>query len=447
LKKIICLAILLHFGIAKSQNKGFTYNPSNMDSLENYISNVTNNKIKTFESAKQKDAKEVLLERKKTFLKSIDDSTFIFDKKIDKYLQNLLSQIYKSNSQIDHSGFYFLINKSLIPNAACYGNGIFTVNLGLFNLVESDDEIAAVICHELSHYILKHNDRALKAYLETFNSKETKQKINTAANLKYGRRAAVATIMKDLKFNFMDHSRKDEIQADSLGFVLFNKTAYNKQAYVDVLKKLDFSDGMIFSSPTNLKHVFNFNDYPFKENWLLQDDKLFDIKESANDFELNKDSIKTHPDIPLRIETILKINKLTNTKSRTEDLALIKKRISENSIEIYLDASKLDVALYQLLSLHEKGEIEDSSFNEAIISLLRKVYIFKETHVFGKYIGQVNPFSEEKYLNEIRLFLNNIELKNIRKIGYYYCQKNETAFKDNTIFQDNFTFFKKLNQN
>jgi pyoverdine/dityrosine biosynthesis protein Dit1 len=97
--------------------------------------------------------------------------------------------------------------------------------------------------------------------------------------------------------------------------------------------------------------------------------------------------------------------------------------------------------------LHEKGEIDDSSFNEAIISLLRKVYIFKETHVFGKYIGQVNPFSEEKYLNEIRLFLNNIELKNIRKIGYYYCQKNETAFKDNTIFQDNFTFFKKLNQN
>ncbi|PWB21967.1 M48 family metallopeptidase [Flavobacterium sp. HTF] len=447
MKKIFYLAILLHFGMVQSQNKGFTYTPDNMDSLENYISNVTGNKIKTFDAAQQKKAKEVLLDRKESFLKSIKDSTFIFDKKINKYLQNLLSQIYKSNSQIDHSGFYFFINKSLIPNAACYGNGIFTVNLGLLNLADSDDEIAAVICHELSHYILKHNDRALKAYLETFNSKENKQKINAAANLKYGRRAAVATIMKDLKFNFMDHSRKDEMQADSLGYVLYNKTAYNKQAYVDILKKLDFSDGMIFSAPTNLKQTFNFNDYPFKENWLLQDDKLFDTKESVNDFELNKDSLKTHPDIPLRVESIIKANKLSSTKSRTEDLALIKKRISENSIEIYLDASKLDIALYQLLSLHEKGEINDASFNEAVTSLLRKVYLFKEAHVFGKYIGQVNPFSEEKYLNEIRLFLNNIELKNIRKIGYYYCQKNETAFKDNTVFQDNFTFFKKLNQN
>lgn len=437
----------MHFGIVQSQNKGFTYTPGNMDSLQTYVSNVTNNKIKTFDAANQKKAKEVLLERKESFLQSVKDSTFIFDKKIDKYLQTLLSQIYQSNSQIDHSGFYFFINKSLIPNAACYGNGIFTVNLGLLNLSESDDEIAAVICHELSHYLLKHNDKALKAYLETFNSKETKQKINTAANMKYGRRAAVAAIMKDLKFNFMDHSRKHEMQADSLGYVLFNKTKYNKQAYVDILKKLDFSDGMIFSSPTNLKQTFTFNEYPFKENWLLQDDKLFDTKEIVNDFELNKDSLKTHPDIPLRVETILKNNKLTNTKSTTEELLLIKKRISENSIEIYLDASKLDIALYQLLSLHEKGQIEESSFNDAVILLLRKVYLFKETHVFGKYISQVNPFSEEKYLNEIRLFLNNIELKNIRKIGYYYCIKNETAFNNKAVFQDNFTFFKNLNQN
>lgn len=447
MKKTIPLLFLLYIGVAQSQNKDFTYIPSNKDSLETYISKITNDKIKSFDVSQQKKAKEVLLERKESFLKSIKDSSFIFDKKIDKYLQNILSKIYQSNPQIDHSTFYFLINKSLIPNAGCYGNGIFSVNLGLFNLAESDDEIASVICHELSHHILKHNDKSLQNYLKTFNSKEVKQKINSTTNIKYGRRAAVASLLKDLKFNFMERSRKDEIQADSLGYVLFNKTKFNKQAYVDILKKLDASDGMVFSSPTNLKQTFNFDEYPFKEAWILQDSKLFDTTESVNDLELDKDSLKTHPDIQLRIENIIKANKLTSTEATNKELLLIKKRISKNSIEIYLDNSKLDIVLYQLLSLHKKGEIEDPIFNDEVVSLLRKVYQFKESHVFGKHIGAVNPFSEEKHLNEIRLFLNNIELKNIKKIGYYYCQKNESAFKNNVLFQDNFTFFKKLNQN
>lgn len=447
MKAIAYFFFLSCFGLAQSQTKGFSYSPNNKDSLEIYISKITNNRIKAFDVSQQKKAKEVLLERKESFLKSINDSSFIFDQKIDKYLQNILSEIYQSNPKIDHADFYFLINKSLIPNAACYGNGLFTINLGLFNLAGSDDEIAAVICHEISHYVLKHNDKSLQNYLKTFNSKEIKQKIDAVTSIKYGRRMAVSALLKDLKFNFMEHSRKDEIQADSLGFALLSKTKYNKQATIDILKKLDSSDGMIFSSPTNLQKAFSFTEYPFKEAWILPDDKLFDSTASVNDLALDKDSLKTHPDIPLRIEKIIKDNKLNSTAPTTEQLFLLKKKIAENSIEIYLDASKLDIALYQLLSLHEKGEIDDASFNDAVISLLRKVYLFKQTHVFGKYVGPVNPFSEEKYLNEIKLFLNNIELKNIRKIGYYYCQKNESAFKDNSLFQEHFTFFKKLNQN
>ncbi|WP_264553358.1 M48 family metallopeptidase [Flavobacterium sp. N2038] len=447
MKKIFCFILLLYVGFINSQNKNFKYIPDNKDSLETYISKITNNKIKAFDAVNQKKAKEILLERKEAFLKNIKDSTFIFEKKINKYLQSILAEIYKANSQIDHNDFYFLINKSLIPNAACYGNGIFTVNLGLFNLAESDDEIAFVICHELSHYILKHNDNSLQNYLKTINSKEVKQKINTATNLKYGRRAAVAELLKDLKFNFMKHSRTAEIQADSLGFELFNKTKYNKEASVNMLKKLDLSDEMFFKNPTNLKENFTFTEYPFKDVWIEQEDKIFDTKESVNDFALNKDSTKTHPDIPLRIENILQHHKLTSTAVTKDELQLIKKLIDENSLIIYSDNHKLDILLYQLLSLNVSGKLDSQTFNVTITSLLKKVYQLKENHNFGKYVEPVNVFSEEKNLNEVRLFLNNIELKNIRKIGYYFCVKNESLLGGNIEFQDNYTFFKKLNQN
>lgn len=447
MKKVFYLILLFCFSIVHSQNKSFFYSPNNIDSIENYINKITSNKIGHFESQNQKKVKEILLERKETFFKSIKDSSFIFDKNIDSYLQTILTEIYHSNPQIDSKDFYFLISKSLIPNAACYGNGIFTINLGLFNLAENNDEIAFVICHELSHYILNHNDKSLLEYIQTFNSKEVKKKLNTASNLKYGRRAAVTSLLSDLKFNFMKRSRSDEIQADSLGFVLFNKTKYNKQASITALKKLDFDDGMIFNNPTNLKQNFTFKDYPFKDAWIEKEDKLFDITQSANDFQLNKDSLKTHPDIPLRIETILHSNKISSTNSSNEQLVLIKKKVAENSFRIYYDSNRYDYALYQILSLHEHGDIDDLTYTKAISTLFKKIFLLKQNHVFGKYIEPENAFSEEKYINEIRLFLNNLELKNIRKIGYYFCIENEFKAKDDILFQDNFTFFKKLNLN
>jgi hypothetical protein len=447
LKKAFYLLLLFCFATVYSQNKSFIYTPNNIDSIQNYINKITTKKIGSFDIKNQKKVKEILLERKETFYKSIKDSSFIFDKNINSYLQTILTEIYHSNPQIDSKDFYFLINKSLIPNAACYGNGIFTVNLGLFNLADNNDEIAFVICHELSHYILSHNDKSLLEYIQTFNSKDVQKKLNTASNLKYGRRAAVTSLLSDLKYNFMKHSRSDEIQADSLGMILFNKTKYNKQAAVSALKKLDFDEGMIFNSPTNLKQNFTFKDYPFKEAWIQKDNKLFDIDQSANDFQLNKDSLKTHPDIPLRIKTILGNNKLSATNSSGEQLDIIKKKVAENSFRIYYDGNRYDYALYQILSLHENGDIDDLTHIKAISTLFKKIFLLKQNHVFGKYVEPANAFSEEKYINEIRIFLNNLELKNVRKIGYYFCAENEFKAQDDKLFQDNFTFFKNLNLN
>jgi hypothetical protein len=438
---------LFYFGNSQAQNYAFTYSPNNIDSLEIYLNKITNTKINEFDIHQQKKAKEILLERKASFFKNIKDSTFIFDKTINGFLQKILTEIYHSNPQIDAQNFYFLINKSLIPNAGCYGNGIFSVNLGLFNLIENDDEMAFIICHELSHHLLKHNDKTLQEYIKTFSSKEIKEQLNTASNKKYGRRSAVSLLLKDLKFNFMKRSRNAEIQADSLGFILFNKTKYNKQASINILKKLDTTDDMLFNNPTNLKQIFTFEKYPFKEAWIEKEDKLFDTTESVNDLEIDKDSMKTHPDIPIRIKNIIHNYKIATTNPTKNEIDLIQKKTSKNSIKIFFDESKLDFALYQLLSLHEKKELDEKAFNGYIAYLFKKVYSLKEKHVFGKYVGPVNPFSEEKYINEIRLFLNNLELKDLRKIGYYFCLKNELVSKDDSTFQDAYTFFKSLNKN
>lgn len=342
--------------------------------------------------------------------------------------------------------FYFLINKSLIPNAACYGNGLFSVNLGLFTLIENNDEMAFIICHEIAHYILKHNDKALEEYIQTFSSKDTKQQLNAASNKKYGRRSAVTLLLKDLQFNFMKRSRSAETQADSLGFILFNKTKYNQQASINILKKLGSTDGILFNNPTNLKQNFTFEEFPFKEAWIAQEDKMFDITEKVNDLEFDKDSTKTHPDIPLRIKNIIQNHTLSATNPTKNEIDLVQQKTAENSIKIFFDDSKLDFALYQLLSLYEKEELDKKAFTSHVAHLLKKAYVLKEKHAFGKYVEPVSSFSEEKYINEIRLFLNNLELKDLRKIGYYFCLENELLSKEDTEFQNAYTFFKSLNK-
>lgn len=430
-----------------SQTPLLNYSPQNIDSLKNYLTVMCNKKAGNFEIKKQKQVKEMLLERKTSFLKEVKDSTFIFDNTIQQSIKRILSKIYISNTQINHDDFYFVINKSMIPNAACYGNGIFSINVGLFTLVENDDELAFIICHELAHHILKHNDKSINEYIDTYNSKDTKHQINKAVNQTYGRRAAVSALLKDLEYNFMKQNRSSEIQADSLGFVLFNKTNYNKQAAVTVLKKLDLSNSIFFNTSPDLKQNFDFKEYPFKEAWMNADEKLFNIKESADDLKFNKDSLRTHPDIPLRIEKLTANFKFSSTNPTTSEFSKLQKKAFESSVKIYFDNLRLDFALYQLLSLHQKNEIPEAEFCNSVAYLFKKVYLLKEKHTFGKYVEGVNPFSEEKNINEIRLFLNNLELKNIRKIGYYFCIENESKVQDNLAFQDSFNFFKNLNKN
>jgi len=434
------------FLIQAQQDKNFSYLPKNKDSLETYITKITNGKISSFASTHHKEIKEILQERKTEFLKEIKDSTYIFDETINKSVKKILTEIYRSNPQIDHSNFYFFIDTSPIPNASCYGNGIFTINLGLFNLLASDDELAFVLSHEIGHYVLKHSDKSLLSHIETLNSKDVKTKIRKIKRQEYGTRKAYAELMKNLNYNFLNRSRKDETQADSLGLAIFSKTKFNKKASISAIAKLDFVDHMVFNEDTKIKNHFNFENYPFKEGWLTRDETLFDIKERANDYALDKDSIKTHPDIPLRVEFLKKGTKdATATTESTSEIEQIKKIANKNSIAVFLDNSNIDLALYQTLVLYNKNLIDEKTYCNIISMLLQKTYESKSNHTFGKYVGSISPFSEEKYLNEVRIFLNNIEIKNVRKIGYSFCEKHRELMNDEPQFSKTAEFFKKLN--
>lgn len=448
MKKLFVIVILIfNVTFCFSQNASLSYLPSNKDSVINYINTISEKKITKFGLKYKEEIKKIILERKKSFIKNIDDSTYVFDKNINKYLNSILKEIYKSNPGVDTKDFYFFLDKSPIPNAACYGNGIFTINLGLFSFVNSDDELAFIICHEIAHFVLEHNDKNLLKYVETINSKDTKKKIDKVKRQEYGKRKAYSDLVEKINYNFLKRSRSAEIQADSLGLELLSRTKFNKSSSVTALQNLNLSEDVVFSENSKIREHFNFENYPFKETWLLKEETLFDLEETADDYALNKDSLKTHPDIPLRVDILNKM--IQDNKSAigtsTDKLKEIKHFAALLSVSNFIDDNRVDFALYKTLVLYNKKEMDETTYCLIVSELLKKVYELKLSHNFGKYVSPVSPFSDEEHLNEVKLFLHNIELKNIKKIGLNFCLKYKDFMSNNDDFIKTTKYFNNLN--
>ena len=445
--KFLPLAICLIYSVAlSSQSKStVSYIPENKDSIFSHLNKLREYQVSNLLSDKNASKKKKLYrEKTKNIFESIEDSSFIFDRHISEKLNPILHEIYSSNPLINPTDFYFLINRSYVPNAACFGDGSFMLNMGLFFHMESDDELAFIICHELAHYELNHVNKKIESYIDTLNSNEIKYKAKAIKKQKYNRTNDGINLIKGLTFDLMQKSRQVEIEADSLGLILFKNTKYNLDAPVSALQKLDAVDDMLFVEKTNIESIFNFPEYPFNKKWLEKEETLFQINETVNDYKFNKDSLKTHPDIPIRLAQLKVPENIGPGKNIKTQILQIKEILKTKHLNIYLDFKQFDFALYKLLLENE------NSLNEEVIIytafLFKMMYEMKKNHSLGKYVPQSSPFPDEKNLNEVRLFIHNLELKNIRKIGYFYCMSHEDKMYNNETFNDVYIYFKNLNK-
>lgn len=137
---------------------------------------------------------------------------------------------------------------------ACPG-GLILVTRGLLSAAESEDELAAVLAHEIAHVSLRHGVAAIR------------QANLTAAFGYLGAGAAQATLsdedMAKLTDVFDDsvgdivetlvtsgYSREAELAADALGRELIAGTGYDPQALERVLGRMHGGGGMLATHPS-----------------------------------------------------------------------------------------------------------------------------------------------------------------------------------------------------
>ena len=236
------------------------------------------------------------------FFKSIKGSGFQYDKRVslansvleykdairggryedpilENYLYSLLYKILPNNKVLSRPGnLNIMMINSAIANCGVYPDGTIEITTGLMSLLDSEDELVAVLAHEMAHYVLDHS---------IVNSNMIQKKAERAAlwgaiatgvaAIAEGAMAAKATddyyvpggltnatamistmIAEDVVKQYgMKFSQEQESEADMCALIILKHLGYNPNALAVALNKLSeltLNDGDISSYFPSSQH-------------------------------------------------------------------------------------------------------------------------------------------------------------------------------------------------
>jgi len=134
-------------------------------------------------------------------------------------------------SEIKEMEFHFRILKEDGPNAFSIPGGYIYVTYDLFDYIQSDDELAGILAHEIAHIIHNH---ALKQTRDN-----TKYSLLTILAVLLTREPDVAVLGKLTTITFLNQYRREyEEEADLTATELLIKTGYNPVGFLTFLERL-----------------------------------------------------------------------------------------------------------------------------------------------------------------------------------------------------------------
>jgi predicted Zn-dependent protease len=135
--------------------------------------------------------------------------------------------------------FYVIKDDSL--NAFAGPAGHIFVNTGLIRAMESEDELAGVISHEIAHASLRHISKRIEQSKKTNMATLAGMVAGVLLGLGGAGDAAGAVIMGSAAAGqafSLAYSREDEAEADQVGLRYLNRAGYNAKGLLVVMKKM-----------------------------------------------------------------------------------------------------------------------------------------------------------------------------------------------------------------
>jgi predicted Zn-dependent protease len=172
-----------------------------------------------------------------------DESFARFD---DAQVSGYVSQLGKylvAHSVAPMKKYEFIVTKDSTANAMTAGGGIIYLNRGMLAHVESEDELAGVLAHEIAHDAFGHAPKTISRQMfwltgvKKIASREDVVKSLDKLLDEY-RKKPLAVIAE----NLLGFSRFDELEADRAAFYNIYKAGYNPRALVSVFQRFARSE-------------------------------------------------------------------------------------------------------------------------------------------------------------------------------------------------------------
>ena len=173
-----------------------------------------------------------------------NQSGVLDDALLADYLNTLGYRLVSNSPQPDQAFTFFVVRDNDI-NAFALPGGFVGVNAGLVTTTESENELAAVLAHEISHITQNHLIRAVEAEqkMEPLMilamigaiAASSRQSPYSSSNSGIGAMATVQGLAAQMQINF---TRQDEAEADRVGIYTLAKSGFDPDAMADFFERM-----------------------------------------------------------------------------------------------------------------------------------------------------------------------------------------------------------------
>jgi beta-barrel assembly-enhancing protease len=138
--------------------------------------------------------------------------------------------------------FRFYVIKENVYNAFAIPAGHIFINSGLLAVMESEDELAGILAHEIAHVVHRHIaqriERSKKIDMATLAGVVAGIFLGAAGGSADAAQALTLGSMAAGTTAYLAYSREDETQADQFGLIYMREAGYSGEALLSVLKKI-----------------------------------------------------------------------------------------------------------------------------------------------------------------------------------------------------------------
>ena len=370
------------------------------------------------------------------------DKEFIYTAETNNYLTSLVNEIFKHNPELKSLGTHFIFSRAYWPNAFSTGEGTIVFNIGLFTKLDNESQVIFALCHELSHLYLRHSNKALEHYISTVFSDEFQKKLKELKKQQFEKNKELDKLEKTVTYSGRRHGREHETEADSMALVFIKNTGFDVAESLACLKILDNIDKDTYNTEEGLPALFNLPDYPFQNKWIKKEAAFFGVTADNKITDKEEDSLKTHPDCKLRIlklsPAVEKIKTDAAKKFVVDETEFnkLKQLFMFEIIAFCYNSERISRCLYQAMELYR--QYPDNAYITTMIGkCLNLMYTNQKAHTLNKIVSLPSPLGEKNY-NTLLEFIQNMSLKDIGAISYFFLKQHESKFAADKEFAATF---------